>query len=619
MIRPCAVATYCCWCLLLQGVVLARMQTAFSGDTLAEVGGKVITGLDLIERTGLIPWPGKDNVRQRDSAKVKALQSLVAEQIMATEALVRGLGNDSTLRRRIQGVEKLMVRDELYKREVKLKVNVSQQEIRQGLKRYRSQVKVLMIGTSSIAAAREISTSLRSGGRIDSIIGHPPRSLPVTTDTVTVNFGLLAREQEDAVYALDERAPTSGPLNVPRLGWVVLHLLEKKTNPEYAKRSIPERSQVVTQIARTRNEIELAGRYNANVLAPLRAVANPSTFDLFAGTVHRMLSADSLLYRNEAGYRLDALVDAAEVHLKAHLGDILVEAEGGALTVADVLESYRTFSAVLPNLDGVDFRQRLNASIKEVVAREFMARAGYRQHLDKTEAVQHDVGTWSNYWLAEKLGATIARDVMVSNEEVVEHLVRNANVVGQNHMVNVREILSDSLREALAIAERIVGGADMTDLARKFSKRKEWAEHGGESGFFVVSDHPQIGFHALESEVGALAGPIRVATGYSVFSVLGKRQLSPDSTISYDSLKALFRNALLAEKTQAQLNAFVASAAKKYRVRLHYDRLKTVEIMPANMVTRRFIGFGGSMLAVPSLSLLWQWVGESKDVQEIFP
>jgi len=54
-------------------------------------------------------------------------------------------------------------------------------------------------------------------------------------------------------------------------------------------------------------------------------------------------------------------------------------------------------------------------------------------------------------------------------------------------------------------------------------------------------------------------------------------------------------------------------------VKLYYDRLKKVEIEPINIVTKRFIGFGGTMLAAPTLYPLWQWVGETENVQHVFP
>jgi hypothetical protein len=84
-------------------------------------------------------------------------------------------------------------------------------------------------------------------------------------------------------------------------------------------------------------------------------------------------------------------------------------------------------------------------------------------------------------------------------------------------------------------------------------------------------------------------------------------------------LKTIVRNNLHNQKAEKLLNTFVASAAKNYQVKLNYVRLENLKVAPINMVVKRFIGFGGSMTAVPPMFPLWQWVGETKDIQSILP
>jgi peptidyl-prolyl cis-trans isomerase C len=610
----------CSWLVAFVAAPMAGQDRAgIPMDTLAEVGSNVVTARELIERIELMPWAGKEKGGMMDSAKVKALESLVAEHILALESSAQGVVDDSTLRMHTRSLEKLMVRDELYKREVAAKVDVEEGEVREGLRRFASMVKILMLGLQNRSDARAVSKSLRGGGDIDSVIAHPPGATAVTVDTVVVTFGLLERKQEDAVYALSEDRPATEPLETPTGGWLVLYFLHRQTDPKYANRSVPDRVKTVIAKVRKRKELERAQQYSAKILAPGRAEAVPATFDLFANTVFGILQSDSTRAKSAAGYRLDRIVDVAKDSLKPHLRDLLVEYQGGGMTVEDVLESYRVLEFLIPVLRKSDFRQRLNASIKEIVSREFLAREGYRKHLDQTDQVRHDVGTWSHYWLARALMWKLVADVSVTDDEVFAYLIEQKEVIGNDYDVNIREILSDSLRESLAIMEKIVGGADMKHLARENSKRKAWAVRDGESGFFHVGMYPEIGFRALDAPVGSMVGPVKVPNGFSVLTVLATRRMPGDTTFSYDSLKAVVRNELITAKTQKRLNGFLASAAAQYHVKLYYDRLRKVEIPAVNMVTRRFIGFGGSMMAAPSLYPLWQWVGETKGVEEIYP
>ena len=554
-----------------------------------------------------------------DSLKIRALESLVAERILALEAGEQGVVADSTLRTHIKSLEKLMVRDELYKREVAAKVRVDQKEVQEGMRRFARRVTVLMLGLQNRDAARSVSAALRAGGRIDSIVAHAPGSDTPTVDTVRVTFGLLERTQENAVYALNEDRLATGPLKTSDGGWVVLVLLDRETDPEYARRSIPQRTQTVMARIRRREELEQAKIYTARILNPLRAQVLPTIFGRVARTLFEILQADSLQANSPSGYRLDRVVDTAHSALRAVLDDMLVQFKGGGMTVGEVLESYRTSDFVIPVLRKKDFRQILNASIRELVEREFLALEGYRERLDQTDQVRHDVDTWSTYWLARALMWKLVADVTVSDDEVIAYLIEQKDIIGNDYEVNVREILSDSLRESLAIMEQVVAGSDMKLLAREHSVRREWATRDGESGFFPVGVHPEIGFRALDAPSGALIGPVKVPEGYSLFTLLSSRRMPGDTTFPFDSLKAVVRNELLTGRTQGRLNRFISDAASRYHVKFFYNRLAETDIPAINLVTRRFIGFGGSMLAAPTLYPLWEWVREAKGVEEVLP
>jgi hypothetical protein len=598
---------------------LASSQTrdfpSLPTDTLATVGTRAITSRDLIERIELMPWPEKDKPTQMDSAKIKALQSLVAEQILSMEAAAKGIVDDSTYHMHQKNVEKLMVRDELYKREVRDKIAVAPQEIRQGLNRFSRQIKALMITIDSQSEAAALAQSLREGGRIDTLA----RMHRLMIDTATVKFALLEKSQEDVVYSLTPANPVSDPVNVPRLGWVVLCLLGSRTDPEYAKLSQTERQQIVQQKIIRRKEAVRAGSYVASQMVSRRAEARPATFQLLATALFDLFAGDTALYRNEKGYRLDRVAPAAEARLRSHLRDSLVELEGEVLTLQDVLEAWRNFDFYIPTLEKKEFLRQLNGAVREIVVREFLTREGFRQGLQQTEDVRHDVEVWMNAWLAAALSQQLVRDVSVTDQEVVDYLVSHPDEAGNDYLVNVRELLSDSLSTALSMLERVVHGEDFKALARNYSKRKGWAERGGESGYFAVSRLPEIGFLALESDTGKINGPVRTKDGYSIFAVLGKKTRQGTKVISYDSLKTLVKDQLLSDKMDDRLNDFVASAAKNYPVKLYYDRLKRLPISPINVVTKRFIGFGGSMPASPGLTPVYEWVKKATGVEQVFP
>jgi len=146
-------ASFLCGALAIASATMSAQHNAIPEDTLAEVGSSVLTARDFLERFELMPFLGKDQATRHDSAKVQALRALVAEQLLSQEAAVRGVNRDSISLRRRNGLERMMVRDELYKREVVAKVTVNDRELSAGMRRYPLELKLLFFASRSGSTA----------------------------------------------------------------------------------------------------------------------------------------------------------------------------------------------------------------------------------------------------------------------------------------------------------------------------------------------------------------------------------------------------------------------------------------------------------------------------------
>ena len=85
-----------------------------SSDTLAWVGPRAITAPDLVRRIEWMPWAEKRPAGM-DSAKVRALQSLVGEALLAEEAVREALGDSGRVARMRAALRRALVRDALYR------------------------------------------------------------------------------------------------------------------------------------------------------------------------------------------------------------------------------------------------------------------------------------------------------------------------------------------------------------------------------------------------------------------------------------------------------------------------------------------------------------------------
>jgi len=600
---------------LLNMQAFGQKSAALPADTLAEIGTGVITARDFLERIELMPWPGKDRAAEHDSAKIRALRSLVAEYLLAQEAAVRGLGRDSSTQRRRLELERLMVRDELYKREVLNSVSVGTQELSLGLRRYPRELEILFLRAPARVAAEELRDSLQTYRTVDSTLRRVSSRLLTGSDTLFLQFGSMDRTLEDTAYALNSRRAVSGVLRSDLYGWGLVVLLGERSNADALKKSIPDRRTAVESIIRRRKEDARAASFTGSILSPQRAEADPVLFETTAATLHDLVLRDPAARASKGVYRIFVTdLDTVERMLEKDLQRDFVHTASGGLTVADVLDGLRSRDMSMTSLDPERFRNSLNAYIKDVVAGELIAREGYRQGLEGSENVRRDVAVWERTWAATALIKNLTESVEVTDAEVMDYCVRNGAVLGRPYEVNIREVLSDSLAGALRVLERMGNGEDLADLARGLSTRDGWREKGGESGYFNVGAQPALGFAALWTDSGSIGGPVKLPEGFSLFRLLGKRVAVRDSVPSADSLRVLARRALWGERQRRVVEEYVSRLAKENGVNIHYDRLRRLHVNPANMVTRRFIGFGGVITAVPSITPIWQWEGEQPDI-----
>ena len=591
---------------------LAAQRGEMPSDTLAEWGTSVITARDFLERMELMPFPGKDRAAKQDSAKVRALRALVAEKLLAREAEVRGLNRDSAWVRRVRGLERQMVRDELFKREVSAKIAVTDKELSRGMRRYPVLLRLFYCSAESGPLARELRDSLAARGSFDSALQLLSPRLLRRGDTLTVTFGSQDRVLEDTAYTLTPQRRLSQAMKTNTFGWGVLYLVDQQSNFDAVNRSIPDRISAVQSKLRQRKLDERASRYSGDLLTPQVAEADSTLFEAIATLLYARIQADAKSRGSKkGGYRLvPSDLDSLEMAFHDRLPDELVHIRDRGMTLQEIIDAMRTDILSFPILEPELFRDRLNAIIKELVARDLLAREGYRKNLQHTDAVRHDVAVWEDYWSASALMKTIRDSTTVTKQDIIAFLVERGAELGKRYEVDVREVLCDSMTGALNVLHRALEGESLGLMARQISRRPGWSTRDGESGFFAVDVYPSLGFPALFQDSGTVGGPVVLKEGYSVFTTLGKRTSRPDGKLLLDSLLSSAAPAARAWKMQKAVDAEAGVLAARAGVQLHLDRLAGVKVLKSNMATRRLIGFGGVITAVPTILPLWDWKGE---------
>ncbi|MCX6121238.1 MAG: hypothetical protein NTX44_06425 [Ignavibacteriales bacterium] len=593
-------------------------QTTSPQDTIARIGTSAITVRELSDRLELMPYPYKDKPSKTDSAKVRALLGLIAEKVLANEAHRLNLAENSTISRMREGLENLFVRDELFKREVEANAKPTAEEVIAGIHRLEWKLKVVAFLVRSENDGKALVKHLRRN-KTKNIFQGLPKGLFTETDTINILFGGPDSAYENAAYSIGN-SRVSKPFYSQNLGWSVLYLLDKVTNPESAKMTLDERSRRVEKTLKEQREQDIGEHYLLAVLSSKNATADSNIFNALANSIIELRKEiDPKYYQRKGGYMITSeMVDVIIDRLKPYLDATFITITGDSMSLGKLLEMFRYENFISKSLDGFSFKMELNEEVKHLVGNELLAREGRKQLLQNSTAVQRDMKLWTNYWAAIQLYSNVRDSVKVTNEDIVEYLLKTKEIFGRYYEVNVREILTSKLEDATRILNEIRHRKNLAEMVPQYSIRAEWVKNGGESGYFGVLRHPEIGFRALLSDTGTLVGPVKLEEGYSLFTVLGKRR-TKEAIVGFDTLCQNIRKRLLNEKQKQATDRFIAKLALEQQVSIDYKKLKLVKPSIIQMFTQRFMGFGGMMTAVPLLMQQWEWIKEYEQSIKVIP
>ncbi len=566
-----------------------------SNDTLAKVSDKVVTVRDFTERYELTIWQGKERKTQVDKNKLEFLYSMIAEKLLAIEALKLGLDEDPEVQRAIRQTEKLLVLDALYRQEIKDKVTVSEREILEALPKFNTEVEIHYVITDTKEEADSIWNLLKKGEDFDTLMVK----LGQKDNVEKLRWGEIYEPIEKIVYDYLSVGEIYQPIQVDSL-WYIIKLANKTSKFGLSPDEIESAKSRVRKIIQERKEkqrfVEFVKEFGKGKVLKV----DSHLLKLLYKEISEMVEKKKFIRKSEnvQVYPLALLRDDfldIKQKLAGHLDEYFLKADSFNRTLDYVIDQI-SFKGFVLHSDKQSVGSILNGILKTIINEEFLAFEGYRRGLDKSPAVLKDMEMWSDAYLAYAMKKLILDSLKLNRTVTAEELLKGYSSGGEVWEVKIQEVLVDELEFADSLLSLIRAGYDMDELARKFTKR-EWArENGGVIGYVLSTQLGEIGQIACSLEPGEIYGPFYTDEGYSIIKLIDKKK--PSDTlyvVNYDTFNVV-------------LNKFISSLAEKYGVSVRPEILKSVEVTYLNTIVVRFLGFNNRILAVPLLERNVEWL-----------
>lgn len=579
-----------------------------SQDTVAIIGKDVITYEQFKERYLLSPQ--LQNIPE-DSTKKNFLYSLIAEKLWALEADRIGLDTSSIIEESFQPIERMYIRDALFKHEIETKVKLTELDLIRGLQKARANLLVNFLFSNDSSEIFKLYEQLKNGIAFDSLL-HQRSEYDLQKEPIEVEFGKAKPFLENLVYPLEENS-FSKPGKSDE-GWFIFFLRKRIPSP-----LSKEENQTVMSKTRTiledRKRQEFYTDFYKKFFVGKKIKTNGTLFWNFADEITKIFykkketlkeNADNNIYLDYEDYQ----------NLKLKFNDSLnspfVYLDNDSVTFNDFLISFFFEGFYVDKVDSTIINVKLNSRVKYFIEQELLTREGIKRGLHNNNEVRNSIKMWKDYFLANAYKFYLKDSIEVSDDEIYKYYLETQNNSEKKILINLIEITNNDLGIIETVLNRLNEGFDFKELAKIYSNKYVDDSLQIETGLVDPLELGEIGRIALTMNIGDIYGPIKIENDYVIFKLIDKKEADNFYT-SFEESKDKIQDELKAKKYNELIIDKTVEFAKKYNIKINTNLvLNDKELENLRMVVFRMMGFGGRIPAVPYTNTFIEWFEKYK-------
>ena len=250
---------------------------------------------------------------------------------------------------------------------------------------------------------------------------------------------------------------------------------------------------------------------------------------------------------------------------------VLCRFDGGQFTLKDFVDTYDSVRRFRP--------ARFDSSgIAEFVYKELLPSTLMSRLAEQGVVQDSAVVAWLDAKKKTMLIAALKERAVDSKIDVRDEAVRSyyeshPALFTKPEQVTLEEILCATREEAEDVLKRIRSGEDMASLAERSTRPDIRPDARIHMHLYSKTNYGALYDEAMKAEVAELKGPVQLEEGYSVFRVMEKMGLEPDS---FEEASSRARYWVRVAEEKKLINALLLSLKEKYasKIVLFEERLK---------------------------------------------
>jgi parvulin-like peptidyl-prolyl isomerase len=503
---------------------------------LATVDGEAIT-LEQLKRDFELRHQGHMSILGDEAVVREFLDAAIQRLLFVQEGRRLGLAEHLEIRAKVLEKKAQIASSWLYETEVERRIDVSDGQIEDALKRMTHARDVTWIRTDTLDEAQEVVRRIDAGEAPDALareLSRDPNRMKGGEKRVV--WGL---EEPDVERAIFEAAigTVAGPVACAD-GYVVAMVnAEEEREPTQTE----EARAIAARLLRKRLTDSRRGEY-------LDELGRRYGLEL-----HRELLAPETI---------GPVIDAGTADDPRPVATF----EGGTVTLGEFATTVdgKKLLALRPALQ----RLRLEQLLSDRLDAKLVELEGLRRWDEVPDSRGARVSVFENELVYRTLLAEVVlADLSASEEEIRAFFEERRDDYVVPPQVRLAVALLDSEQDATAFLGEARGGVPFDELAREKSLDPGTAVHGGRAGWVT----PERAIEPLRNEVfdrdpGTFGGPVKIEKGWLVYKVIERKERRP---LELAEVRDRVRQEVLDRKNVAAMNLWAGrlQAAAKVRIR----------------------------------------------------
>ena len=548
---------------MLMSIIL--MAILFGGcvghqeGVVAKVGKFTVTTDDLEKTMRPRKYKSYDEELQK---RKDSVERLATEKLFLAAAYEQELDKDEDIVADLAKTNPQRLSRVLYKIVVTDKaIDPTEDKINQAYARMKTKIHAKHILVENEKLADSLYKALQNGANFDTLANEftiDPSGKGHGGDLRLFSAMEMIQPFEDAAYAL-EPGQISKPVKT-RFGWHIIKVIEKIPNDQI-KPLEQERDKIIAHLKRGQ-ETKLAQDFIEKIKSDANFKFNTDNVKLVVQRYAQMMT-DTLNPITALPFSLDD----KKLPLASY--------KYGNLTINDLDTTFRK----IPPTSKPKF-------VDEKSVEDFI-RILPQQLLIEKAAEELNVKNDEYYkelYDKEITGKIVAKfrkdflfkDLNVGDDEVKAFYDANPDSFIDSTKVHAIEIQVGDEKQAKNLIKKIKNGADIKELAKKYTERTYLKDKGGDLGYFNSQRYPNLYKAAMTLKPGEVyPEPINIKNKYSVIKLI---DVKPPERKQFEQVKSRIRSNLLTKLRKDFYENWIEQAKKKYSYKIFDDEIaKTID------------------------------------------